>query len=89
MKNAPFTVGRALVAVILILLLLATAFGVYRYSAEITGTPISLPGKIAMGIGVLVTLGLGGGLMALSFYSARSGRDEDAQYQPNKKKGDR
>ncbi len=89
MKNAPFTVGRAIIALVLLSLLAVTFFGVVHFWPEITGSPISLAGKIAMAIGMVVTLGLGGGLMALSFYSARSGRDEAAQYQPNKKKGDR
>jgi hypothetical protein len=89
MTNAPFTAGRAFVAIVLLLLLGASFWGAVHFWGEITGSPISLAGKIAMAIGMFVTLALGGGLMALSFYSARSGRDAAAQYQPNKKKGDR
>ncbi len=88
MKNAPITPGRLLVIVLLLLFLAAAAFGAMHYWSEIRGAPISLPGKIAIAIGTIFTIGLGGGLMALSFYSARSGHDEAAQYQPNKKKGD-
>jgi hypothetical protein len=89
MKNAPFTAGRAVMAMLLLLLLGGSLWGAIHFWGGITGPPISLPGKIAMGIGVFFTLALGGGLMALSFYSARTGRDAAAQYQPNKKKGDR
>jgi hypothetical protein len=36
---------------------------------------MSTNGWIAMGLGILATLGLGVGLMALVFYSHRQGRD--------------
>jgi hypothetical protein len=39
------------------------------------GTPMSAGGYVAMALGVVVTLGLGIGLMSLIFYSNRSGRD--------------
>jgi uncharacterized membrane protein len=39
---------------------------------------ISLHGWIAMGIGILFSLGIGGGLMWLSFYSSRHGFDDRA-----------
>lgn len=35
-------------------------------------------GWFAMGLGIVFTLGLGGGLMALVFYSARRGYDDAA-----------
>lgn len=35
-------------------------------------------GWFAMGLGIVFTLGLGGGLMALVFYSARHGYDDAA-----------
>ncbi|WP_019962288.1 hypothetical protein [Woodsholea maritima] len=35
-------------------------------------------GYLALFLGVVISLGLGGGLMALSFYSSRSGWDEAA-----------
>lgn len=41
-------------------------------------TSMSVHGYIAMGLGVLVTLALGGGLMALVFYSNRHGYDDAA-----------
>jgi len=37
---------------------------------------MGIHGWIAMGLGVLFTVGLGGGLMALTFYSSRNGYDD-------------
>ena len=37
---------------------------------------MGIHGWIAMGLGVLFTLGVGVGLMALTFYSARNGYDD-------------
>jgi hypothetical protein len=88
MQGAPLTVGRSVVILLLLLLLGLTLAGAIYYWQSFTGSPISLAGKIAMVIGICVALALGFGLMALSFYSARSGRDADAQYQPHKKRDD-
>jgi hypothetical protein len=88
MKPTSLTPGRFIVVVILLLLLIGTAWGAIVSWSTVTGAPISLAGKIAIAIGVIVTIALGCGLMALSYHSARSGRDEEAQYQPNKKKRD-
>jgi len=38
---------------------------------------MGLHGYIAMGLGIFLTMGLGIGLMALLFYSARHGYDDD------------
>jgi hypothetical protein len=38
--------------------------------------PMTIHGWIALALGVSVTFGLGVGLMALTFHSARSGHDE-------------
>ncbi len=88
MKPSNITAGRLIVVTILVLLLVGTTWGAVHSWSGITGAPMSLAGKIATGIGVFATLALGCGLMALSYYSSRSGHDEAAQYQPNKKKGD-
>ena len=40
------------------------------------GVEISLFGWIVIGIGAVVSVALGGGLMALSFFSARRGFDD-------------
>ena len=40
------------------------------------GVELSIHGKIAMGIGIVFTMAVGFGLMALLFYSNRGGHDE-------------
>jgi len=40
-------------------------------------TPISVHGYVALGLGVVLSLALGGGLMALAFFSSRKGYDDD------------
>ncbi|WP_262696168.1 hypothetical protein [Kordiimonas aquimaris] len=40
------------------------------------GVELSFHGKIAMGIGIVFTMAVGFGLMALLFYSNRGGHDE-------------
>ncbi|MGE0046076.1 MAG: hypothetical protein AB7J28_01250 [Hyphomonadaceae bacterium] len=56
-------------------ILVATLLGVWpafeRYASEIT-----MHGWIALALGTVLSLGLGAGLMALSFYSARRGFDD-------------
>ncbi len=38
---------------------------------------VSVHGYIALGLGVMVTAAIGGGLMALAFHSSRQGFDDD------------
>ena len=84
------TPGRLLVVVILLAILAGSIWAGIVAWQSITGEPISLAGRIAMGIGFTATIGLAVLLMGLSFYSARMGIDEQAVYQPNRdiKKGD-
>jgi formate hydrogenlyase subunit 3/multisubunit Na+/H+ antiporter MnhD subunit len=42
------------------------------------GQEMSTAGYVAMALGIIVTLALGMGLMALVFYSNREGHDRDA-----------
>ena len=60
------------------LLALAVVTGVVAW-ADLGVVEISLIGWLAMAGGVLLSLLVGGGLMALVFYSARSGHDDAAQ----------
>ena len=46
------------------------------------GEPIPVYGYVAIAGGVIFSLGLGGGLMALVFYSSNRGYDDDAN-RPN------
>lgn len=57
------------------LLVLAIVFMLFGWDMPEGGTEMSTTGWIAMAVGVLVTLALGAGLMALMFYSSRRGRD--------------
>jgi hypothetical protein len=52
----------------------AVWYGLHVWNA-LPGVNISTAGWIFIGVGVLATLGLGAGLMALVFYSSREGMD--------------
>jgi predicted transporter len=65
----------SLLAVILVATLLA---GIYLWWS-LGDVDISIHGLIAMTLGCLVSLALGGGLMFLVFYSNRRGHDEQQQ----------
>jgi hypothetical protein len=45
----------------------------------LSGLGLDTHGVIALALGILITSGLGIGLMALVFYSNRSGQDESVQ----------
>lgn len=47
---------------------------------------VSTAGYIAMAVGIVVTLLVGGGLMALVFYSARRGYDDQQRGAPPEEK---
>jgi hypothetical protein len=61
--------------VLLAFLVLAFVFMVVGWTTPEGGTPMSIHGYIAMGLGIVFTMALGGGLMFLMFYSNRHGRD--------------
>lgn len=68
--------GTILTLLILVgFLLAAIVFMVIGWGAPAGGSPMSTTGWIAMVFGIIVTLALGAGLMALMFYSNRHGRD--------------
>jgi hypothetical protein len=62
------------IVVLLSFLLAALAYAVRAWTA-LDGVQISLAGWIFMGLGVLFTVLVGGGLMALVFYSSRNNFD--------------
>jgi hypothetical protein len=68
----------SLLAVILVATLLA---GIYLWWS-LGDVDISIHGLIALTLGCLVSLALGGGLMFLVFYSNRRGHDEQQQRGP-------
>lgn len=56
------------------------AFAVWGFGAawRLAGNaPMSVHGYVALGLGVVLSLLLGCGLMALAFYSSRHGYDDD------------
>ena len=65
-----------LIAGIALLVVLAVSL----YSAQVwmamDDTELSGHGMVALGLGVVITLVVGGGLMGLVFYSSRRGYDE-------------
>jgi hypothetical protein len=71
---------RLLIIVPLVALLAATLwFAVYSWNA-IEGPSIPTTGYVAMGLGIVFSLIVGCGLMALVFYSSRRGYDMPPEY---------
>ena len=62
------------------LLIAAVGSAIYAWGA-IEGPPIPTVGYVAMGLGIVFSLIVGCGLMALVFYSSRHGYDEAATFQ--------
>jgi hypothetical protein len=62
-------------AVLVLLLVLAIVFLFIGWDAADAGTPMTTAGYLAMTFGIVATLALGTGLMALVFYSSRKGHD--------------
>lgn len=63
---------------IFLLAFLAFALWGFAMAWRMAGnTPISVHGYVALGLGVVLSLLLGGGLMALAFFSSRKGYDDD------------
>jgi hypothetical protein len=74
--RAPMGVGSW--TLIVVLLSLLTATGIFVYFGWMLGGDFVLPawGYVALGLGVVLSLTVGIGLMALLFYSSRKGYDE-------------
>jgi hypothetical protein len=68
-----------LLTVVLGGILAAVMFGVLT---EWDASAMSVHGWIALTLGTLLSLALGGGLMALVFYSARKGYDDRIDVEP-------
>jgi hypothetical protein len=69
-------IGSWSILIVLLLLLAGTFAIVYLGWTLANGTDVPASGYVAMALGVLVSLGVGFGLMALIFYSSRKGYDE-------------
>ena len=69
-------VGSWIILIVLLSLLVATSFVVYLGWTLGNGTDVPTSGYAAMAFGVVISLAVGFGLMALLFYSSRKGYDE-------------
>src|SRR5262245_22519045 len=76
--SAPARVGAGsgMIIFLLLLVLVATDFVAYLGWTPEDGVEVSTAGYVGMAAGVLFSLIVGCGLMALIFYSSRSGYDE-------------
>jgi hypothetical protein len=78
MMSARMGVGSWIILIVLLSLLVATGFVIYLGWTLANGTDVPSSGYAAMGFGVIISLAVGFGLMALVFYSSRKGYDEPA-----------
>ena len=71
-----------LAAVLGSILVLAVVLGLQRW-ISLADVELGFHGMLALVLGVTISLALGVGLMALVFYSSRSGHDERAHEPPD------
>ncbi len=71
--------GSWVIVAILLLLLAGTLFVSYLGWTSAAGTGVPASGYVALTLGVIFSLVVGCGLMALVFYSSRQGYDEPAR----------
>jgi len=74
--SARMGVGSWIIIIVLLLLLVATCAVIYFGWTLANGTDVPTSGYAAMAFGVIISLAVGFGLMALLFYSSRKGYDE-------------
>jgi hypothetical protein len=74
--SARMGVGSWIILIVLLSLLVATGVVIYLGWTLANGTDVPPSGYAAMVFGVIISLGVGFGLMALIFYSSRKGYDE-------------
>jgi len=78
------TLGVIAVIVPLFAILGAAAWFASRAWTAVSGPPIPPAGYIAMTLGIVFSVVIGCGLMALLFYSSRHGYDEPSQRQDDR-----
>ena len=71
---ARMSVGSWIILIVPLSLLAATGIVIYRGWTLANGTDVPTSGYAAMVFGVIISLAVGFGLMALIFYSSRKGR---------------
>ena len=74
--SARMSVGSWSILIVLLLLLVGTGVVTYFGWTLANGTDVPTSGYAAMAFGVVISLAVGFGLMALIFYSSRKGYDE-------------
>jgi len=72
------SIGQIAILVALVLLLILTAVWAVTVWNASSDVPMSKHGWIELGLGAFFSLVIGGGLMALLFFSNRSGHDDVA-----------
>jgi len=72
------SVGQLVIIIFLVALLVLTGYFVMSTWSQSSDVPMNKHGWIALGLGTFFSLVIGCGLMALMFYSSRSGHDEKA-----------
>jgi hypothetical protein len=75
--------GSWAILVVLLLMLAATAVLAYLGWTDAPSTDVPASGYVAPVFGVIASLAVGFGLMALVFYSSRAGYDEPARLMRN------
>jgi hypothetical protein len=83
-KSIPQSAGGWIVIAVLLLLLGAAGFIAYR-GLTVDNVDVPISGYVAMAFGVIFSLIVGVGLMALIFYSSRKGYDEPPVVVPEKR----
>ena len=68
----------AIIAILLVLLISTAVLAAMGWSSA-SGTEVPAAGYVAMALGVVFSVLVGVGLMALVFYSSRAGYDEPAR----------
>ena len=71
--------GSWAILVVLVMVLIATGVVAFKGWTGAAGTDVPASGYISLAIGVIFSLAVGIGLMALVFYSSRAGYDEPAR----------
>jgi hypothetical protein len=77
--SSAFTLSALLFGVTVLGLVVAASWVVWRQLGQID---LGFHGWVALILGSVAMVALGGGLMWLSFYSSRSGHDSAAHYDP-------
>jgi hypothetical protein len=88
-RRKPNTLGAIAVIVPLVAILAVAGWYSARTWVSIEGPAMPVAGYVAMALGVIFSLIVGCGLMALLFYSNRHGYDDISYDQPQRRDHDR